>query len=142
MSLLSGLPGPAPLPTALLVPGSLGVENPGNANANMNLSGSTEDAAASLEPLRWMKVTMNTMMNPNTGGVLNEQGNNGCTPDEAPTVTHTDESAQKHALELDADSLPITLLSMAHACIYVPLSLLMTAALDWITLIKRSGFRR
>ena len=51
-SLLLGLPGPALLPTAPPVLGSLGAENPGNASANTNLSGSTEDAAASLEPLR------------------------------------------------------------------------------------------
>ena len=83
---------------------------------------------------------MNTMMNPNTGGVLNEQGNGGCTPDEALAVTHTNKSAQKHTLELDTDSLPMTLLLMAYTCIYVPLSLLMTATLDQITL--RSGFGR
>ena len=130
MSLMSGLPAPASLLTALPVLGSLGADNTGIANANMNLSGLTEDAAANLEPIRWMKVMMNTMINPNTGRVLNKQGNDECTPDEALAVTHTNESAQKNTLELDMDSLPMTLLLMACARIYVPLSLLTTAASD------------
>ena len=99
----------------------------GTINANASLLNLTEEATVGLEPLRWMKVTMNSMSNPNIGGLPNDQASMD-PPQTKPLELHTytDESAQKHALELSMDTLPAAILLMACAHIYVPLSLLTT----------------
>ena len=104
--------------------GSPGTANTGTANADLGQSGTTVGMTAGLEPLRWMKAMLSSMLNPNAGGIPNEQEDNGYTADEALGITYTDESAQLNMLKLNTDtlwSLPVAILtifdgSVAHIC--------------------------
>ena len=141
-ALLSSLPLPVPLPATLPTAGSLGTANAGMANADLGQFGVTEGAAMGLEPLRWMKAMLNSMMNLNMGGMPNEQEADGCAPVKALGVTYTDKSTQMNVLELDTDTLQVTILSMARSHIYIPLSLLTTTALDCIMLNQSVRYRK
>ena len=140
--LLSRMPTSMPLLDAPPNSGSPGTTNTGMANADLGQSGAAEGTTVGLDPLRWMKAMLSSMSNPNAGGIPNEQEDNGYTTDEALGITHTDESAQLNVLELDTDTLPEAILSMAWSHIYVPLSLLTTTALDRIMLNQSVRYRK
>ena len=141
-ALLSGIPTSVPLPDVLTNSGSPGTTNAGTANADLGQSGTTVGMTAGLEPLRWMKAMLSSMSNPNAGGIPNEQEDNGYTTDEALGITYTDESTQLNVLELNPDTLPAAILSMARSCIYDLLLLLTTATLDHIMLNQSVRYRK